>query len=59
MTFLGGGFGRKAFFDYPQEAVFHFERDKRSGTGNMDTGRRYITWTFQTRYDISMCRGSK
>ncbi|HKZ38534.1 MAG TPA: xanthine dehydrogenase family protein molybdopterin-binding subunit [Chryseolinea sp.] len=22
MTFLGGGFGRKAFFDYPQEAVF-------------------------------------
>ena len=21
MTFLGGGFGRKAFFDYPQEAV--------------------------------------
>lgn len=22
MTFLGGGFGRKAFFDYPQEAAF-------------------------------------
>jgi isoquinoline 1-oxidoreductase beta subunit len=22
MTFLGGGFGRKAFFDYPAEAVF-------------------------------------
>ena len=38
MTFLGGGFGRKAFLDYPHEAA-DFKGHWSAGTGHLDPRR--------------------
>ncbi len=37
MTFLGGGFGRKAFIDYTARSGSDFKRNRRAGAGG--TGR--------------------
>ena len=39
MTFLGGGFGRKAFTDYTYEASITFKRNESSRTGGVDKRR--------------------
>ncbi len=38
MTFLGGGFGRKAFTDYPHEAAV-ISKEMGAGAGGMDQRR--------------------